>query len=202
MMVDDDMSLKSYLDADWSRLHAFGEQRLTPRRWSSNFSPRFAPVFLIRVAMRLYAKGWKRLAKLTSLLNFLLFSIEVPARLSIGPGLVIPHSVGTILGARAIGKNVTIYQQVTLGAKVADFDFIAERRPLVSDGAIITAGAKVIGPVIIGENAIIGANAVILDDVPNNHIAVGVPAISKPRLSGDNPRVRKTVPPQSPGPLE
>lgn len=170
------MKLREYLDADWTQLYAFATQTAPRRGFASNFSPRFASVFLIRLAQRAHEKGWPRLAKLPALLNFVVFGIEVPARLRIGPGLVIPHPNGTILGAREIGRNVTIYQQVTLGAKLADFEYVPERRPLVCDGAIITAGAKILGPVRIGVNAVIGANAVVLIDVPDDSVATGVPA--------------------------
>lgn len=174
------MKMRDYLDADWQRLHAFAKRDAPKRRFRDNFGPRFAPVFLIRVAQRLHEKGHRRSAKLAGLVNFLVFGIEAPARLSIGPGLVIPHSVGTILGARSIGANVTIYQQVTLGAKVADFDYVPEERPLVCDGVVITAGAKIIGPVRLGANCVIGANAVVLGDVPDGALAVGVPATIRP----------------------
>lgn len=174
--------LRDYLAADWHRLHEFAGSEPPRRRFRDNFSPRFAPVYLLRVAQRLYEKGAYRTAKTVSLLNFILFGLEVPARLSIGPGLVLPHTVGTILGAGKIGRNVTIYQQVTLGAKIADFDYDPAQRPEVGDDVLLTAGAKVIGPVQIGDGAIIGANAVVLQDVPANSLAVGVPASI--RLSG------------------
>jgi serine O-acetyltransferase len=170
------VKLREYLDADWAQLYAFAKQSAPRRSVVSNFSPRFAPVYFIRLAQRLHEKGWARFAKLPALVNFVVFGIEVPARLQIGPGLVIPHPNGTILGAREIGRNVTIYQQVTLGAKLADFEYVPERRPLVCDGAIITAGAKILGPVRIGVNAVIGANAVVLIDVPDDSVATGVPA--------------------------
>jgi serine O-acetyltransferase len=170
------LRLRELLDADWLRLLEFSGEPQRPRRWRHSFSPRFASVVLIRVAQRLHARGWHRAAKLATLANFIVFGIEVPARLQIGPGLVIPHTHGTILGAGTIGKNVTIYQQVTLGAKLADFAFDISKRPHVCDGVIITAGAKVLGPVRLGERAIIGANAVVLRDVPPDSIAIGVPA--------------------------
>lgn len=170
------LKLREYLDADWRRLHEFAEMPAPRRRFRSNFSPRFAPVYLIRVAQRLHRKGFRRLAKLASLINFVIFGLEAPARIEIGPGLVIPHSVGVILGAASIGANVTIYQQVTLGAKTADFAFDPAKRPVVCDGAVVTAGAKVIGPVRLGRNCVVGANAVVLDDVPDGALAIGVPA--------------------------
>lgn len=172
--------LRDYLDADWSRLFEFAGRTAPRRSFRSNFTPRFAPILLIRLAQRSYAKGYRRVASLFSLVNFLVFGLEVPARLSIGKGLVIPHTIGTILGAGHIGSNVTIYQQVTLGAKLADFEYDPAQRPRIEDGALITAGAKIIGPVRIGLFAVVGANAVVLNDVPDYHLAVGVPAQTKP----------------------
>ncbi|WP_206542412.1 serine O-acetyltransferase [Sphingomonas sanguinis] len=111
----------------------------------------------------------------------ILFGIEVPARLAIGPGLVIPHSNGIVIGAGAIGSDVTIYQGVTFGANLADFDFDMDQRPIVEDKVIVTAGAKVIGSVRLGTGAVIGANAVVLSDIPPNMLAVGIPAIARAR---------------------
>lgn len=170
------MRLSEQLDADWQRLLEFGATPSRPRRWIDGFSPRFACVVLIRIAHALHAAGWGRLAKATSLVNFVVFGIEVPPRLAMGPGLVIAHSQGTIIGAGYVGSNVTIYQQVTLGAKLADYGFDPAQRPRVEDGVILTAGAKVVGPVTLGEGCVIGANAVVLADVPSGALAVGVPA--------------------------
>jgi serine O-acetyltransferase len=170
------VQLSDLLDSDWRRLLEFCGAAHRPRRWSDGFSPRFASVVLIRVAQTLHAHNWTRSAKLVALVNFVLFGIEVPPRLDIGPGLVIPHSQGTIIGAGYVGCDVTIYQQVTLGAKLADFAFDPAKRPHVCDGVVITAGAKVLGPVRLGERAMIGANAVVLQDVPADATAVGVPA--------------------------
>lgn len=172
----DTMTFGEILDADWERLKIFAGEVPTRRRWRACFSARFACVSLVRMAQCLHRKGWRRLAKLVSLTNFVIFGIEVPAQLPIGPGLVIPHSQGTIIGAGYIGRDVTIYQQVTFGAKLADFGYNPEARPHLSDGAIITSGAKVLGPVRIGVGAIVGANAVVLKDVPDYAVAVGVPA--------------------------
>jgi serine O-acetyltransferase len=181
------MRLRELLDADWRRYLEFSGQPPRPRRWADGFSPRFAAVTLIRYAQRLHARGYGRLAKLVSLFNFVLFGMEVPPGLAIGPGLVIPHTQGIIIGAGYIGRDVTIYQQVTLGAKLADFDFDPARRPHVGDRVVITAGAKVLGPVRLGEGAIIGANAVVVRDVPPNTIAVGIPAriLERSAANGD-----------------
>jgi serine O-acetyltransferase len=170
------LRLRALLDEDWRRFLEFSGQGARPRRWRDGFSPRFASVALIRHAQRLHARGFCRLAKLISLANFIIFGIEVPPRLTIGPGLVIPHPHGTIIGAGHIGRDVTIYQQVTLGAKLADFNFDLAKRPYICDRVVITAGAKILGPVRIGEGAIVGANAVVLIDIPPMSVAVGVPA--------------------------
>lgn len=169
-------TLGQLLDADWNRLRQFGGQPAAPRGFASSFSPRFASVVWLRIAQRLHARGWRRLAKVASFANFVIFGIEVPARLDIGAGLVLPHPQGTVIGAGFVGENVTIYQQVTLGAKLADFAFDAAKRPHVCDGVLIGAGAKVLGPVRLGESARIGANAVVLIDVPAGALAAGVPA--------------------------
>jgi serine O-acetyltransferase len=180
------MKFKELVDADWRQLRRFAGLPPVNRPSSSFVHPRFAPVYIIRLAQRCDNKGWTKLGKLFSLLNVLLFSLEVPSRLEIGPGLVIPHPFGTVLGAGKIGTNVTIYQQVTLGAILADFSFDVDNRPIVEDEVIITAGAKIIGCVRLGHGSIIGANAVVLKNVPPNSVAVGVPATIKPRKEVDN----------------
>lgn len=156
------------------------------RRFLDGFSPRFATVVLIRIAERLHARGWRRLAKVAGLVNFLLFGIEVASGLEIGPGLVIPHTHGTVLGAAEIGANATIFHQVTLGAKEADFQFDPATRPRIGDDVVLSVGAKILGPVRVGSGAVVGANAVVLDDVPENSLAIGVPAriIEKTSRSG------------------
>jgi serine O-acetyltransferase len=177
------MTLRNVLDADWARLQQLSGSASLTRPWSSCVSPRFAPVWLLRVAQALHSSGWPRAAKAFSLLNVLLFGFEVPTRLPIGPGLVIPHPYGTVLGAARIGANATIFQQVTLGAAAADFEFNPSARPIVGDGVTITAGAKVLGPLILGDGCTVGANAVVLMDVPPNSLAVGVPARIVPRAT-------------------
>jgi serine O-acetyltransferase len=170
------MKLGEVLDADWARLQLLSGAPSRRRSWTGCLSPRFAPVWLLRVAQRLHAVGWRRSAKPFSLLNVLLFGLEVPARLEIGPGLVLTHTYGTVLGASRIGANATIYHQVTLGAIEADFSFDPSKRPVVEDEVTLTAGAKVLGPVHLGRGCTVGANAVVLQNVPPGALAVGVPA--------------------------
>ncbi|MGO4510832.1 serine O-acetyltransferase [Bradyrhizobium sp. 2TAF36] len=168
--------VRALLDADWQRLMVAMGKPSRNRKWTDAFSPRFAHIVLIRWAYAFHRTGWHRLGKLTSLLNFGLFGMEIPSSLKIGPGLIIPHTNGIILGAAKIGANVTIYQQVTLGAKMADWDYDLAQRPVVEDGATIAAGAKVLGPVVLGSNCVVGANAVVVSDVSPGEVVGGVPA--------------------------
>jgi len=168
--------LKETLDADWARLSELSGRPLLPRRWAHHFSPRFAPVSLVRHAHALHEAGWPRLAKLVQLLNFVVFGLEVPVSLQIGAGLVLPHTQGTVLGGASIGANVTIFHQVTLGASTLDMAYTTSLRPVVEDGVTLSAGAKVVGPVRLGRGCVVGANAVVLADVPAGCLAVGVPA--------------------------
>jgi serine O-acetyltransferase len=89
----------------------------------------------------------------------------------IGPGLFISHGQGTILSAERIGANLQVHQGVTIG-----WDYRGERRPIVGDDVFIGAGAKILGPLTIGHGARIGANAVVMCDVPAGATAVGIPA--------------------------
>ncbi len=168
--------LSVFLDADWIRLISLSNAEPISRGFWQSFSPRFAPVVLVRIAQCLYAAGWPSLAKLPALVNFVIFGIEVPPRLSIGPGLVLMHTHGTVIGAALIGENVTIYHQVTLGAVEIDFAYTPSLRPIVGDGVVLGVGAKVLGGVTLGRASVIGANAVVLQNVPAEHVAIGVPA--------------------------
>lgn len=169
-------TLRAYLDADWARLNELAGRPGARREWHCHFNARFAPVTLIRLAQFSQLKGRRIIAKLFSLVNFLIFNIEVPTRLKIGPGLVIPHPQGTVLGAQEIGANVTIFHQVTLGAKTVDFGYDLTQRPKICDGVTLSVGAKILGSLTLGEGATIGANAVVLQDVPAGATAVGIPA--------------------------
>lgn len=102
--------------------------------------------------------------------------MEISTKLKIGPGLFFPHTVGTVLGAARIGKNCTIYQGVTVGAKNIDFVYNEKNRPIIGDNVLIAAGAKILGGITIGNNVIIAANSVVLDSVPDNCIIGGIPA--------------------------
>ena len=169
-------SFGQLLDADWARLATLLGLVDTRRRFRCYFSPRFAPVVCVRAAYALSQSGWPRVGNLFRALNMVVFGLEVPSQLEIGPGLILPHAQGTVLGAARIGRNATIFHQVTLGASVADYGYNLALRPVVENDVTISVGAKVLGAVTLGSNCSVGANAVVLQNVPIGALAVGVPA--------------------------
>lgn len=145
------------------------------------FNPRMTPVALLRLSEFFYEHRLVVVSKFFSMLNVVIFGIEVSPRVLIGGGLFLPHTVGTVLGAARIGDNCTIMQGVTLGATGTDLGFTSSERPIIGSHVLIGAGAKVIGGITVGDHAKIGANAVVLQDVPAYALAVGVPALIKIR---------------------
>ncbi|NWJ45880.1 MAG: serine acetyltransferase [Chloroflexi bacterium] len=105
-----------------------------------------------------------------SMMNINLHGFDVPSSVEIGPGLYVPHPVGIVIMARQLGSNVTLINSITIGMRNT-FEF-----PLIGDNVFIGAGARVLGGISIGNNAQIGANAVVVKDVPAGATAVGVPA--------------------------
>lgn len=175
-----DFSLRSYLAADLRRaqvlLHGTDGDVSSLRLWLGMFAPRFIPVLLCRLAYFFYRMNLGPVAKLVSLLNFFFFGIEIAVRCSIGKGLFLPHTQGTVIGAWSIGENAIIFQGVTLGALEIDFSYSQETRPVLRDGVTIGSGAKVLGGIEIGSNSRVGANSVVLSMVPADSLAVGAPA--------------------------
>lgn len=146
------------------------------RLWLGMLSPRFMPVLLYRLAYASQAAHLGLLARMISLLNFMIFGLEIATICRIGPGLFLPHTQGTVIGAASIGANAIIYQGVTLGARDLDFSYDIAHRPTLGDDVMVGAGGKVLGGVRVGHRVRVAANAVLLTDAPDNSIAAGVPA--------------------------
>lgn len=121
---------------------------------------------------KLYRKGFKRCAKFLYWIYRMVFGIDIPCTVKIGKCLRLPHyGLGVVMHpATVIGDHVTIYQSVTIGARGREWHTV------VGNNVLIGAGAKILGSLHVGDNAKIGANAVVLTDVPANATAVGVPA--------------------------
>ncbi len=100
--------------------------------------------------------------------------IEIHPGAKIGKGLVIDHGMGVVIGETAeIGDNCTLYQGVTLGGTGKD---VGKRHPTLGNNVLVGSGAKVLGPFKIGDNTKIASNAVVLDEIPDDCTAVGIPA--------------------------
>ncbi len=135
--------------------------------------PSVHALILHRLAHRLYKKNRFFIARLISQLNRALTGIEIHPGATIGKGILIDHGMGVVIGETAeVGDRVTIYHGTTLGGTGKD---TGKRHPTVGSNVIIGAGAKLLGPIVIGDNAKIGANAVVLKDVPQGATVVGIP---------------------------
>jgi serine O-acetyltransferase len=122
------------------------------------------------------------LGRFTSHLGRWLTGIEIHPGAQIGAGFFIDHGMGVVIGETTeIGENVTLYHGVTLGGVSWRKE---KRHPTIGDHVVVGAGAKVLGPIIIGEHSRIGANSVVVKDVPPHSVVVGVPGRMRAR-SGD-----------------
>lgn len=131
-------------------------------------------LFAYRIAHFLFKYKCFFLARLISQISRFLTGIEIHPGATIGKGLFIDHGMGVVIGETAeIGDDVMLYHGVTLGGTGKDK---GKRHPTVGNNVTIGAGAKVLGPIKIGENAKIGSNAVVLKDVPSGATTVGIPA--------------------------
>lgn len=127
-----------------------------------------------RIANRLYNKGWIKLSRALVGLGSLFSKTDIHPAATIGRRVFIDHAIGVVIGATAIIEDdVLIYQGVTLGGVSLDK---GKRHPTIRANSVIGSGAKVLGNLVVGKNSKIGANSVVICDVPKNSTAVGVPA--------------------------
>jgi serine O-acetyltransferase len=130
-------------------------------------------VVLHRVAHRLWRRGWRYLPRLIAYLARIWTSIDIHPGACIGRRFFIDHGAGVVIGETAeIGDDVTLYHGVTLGGVSWNK---GKRHPTLGDGVVVGAGAKVLGPIVIGAGARIGANSVVVAPVPPGRTVVGIP---------------------------
>lgn len=137
--------------------------------------PSLKAVLYHRLTHKLYNKKRHILARIISQRVRRKTGIEIHPGAKIGKNLFIDHGMGVVIGETAeVGDNVTMYHGVTLGGIGGEPN--AKRHPTVEDNVMIGAGAKILGPITVGRGARVGANAVVLDDVPPYTTVVGMPA--------------------------
>ena len=126
-----------------------------------------------RIAHAIYKKGFKRIARFIMAINQFITNIDIHPAAEIGENVFIDHGIGVVIGETTIiGNNVTIYQGVTLGGVSLN---PGKRHPTIEDDVTIGAGAKILGNITIGKESKIGANSVVVKDVPPYSTVVGIP---------------------------
>jgi len=136
-------------------------------------------IIIYRFCHWLWLHEWRLLARFLSQITRFFTGVEIHPAAKIGRGFFIDHGMGVVIGETSeIGNNVTLYHGVTLGGTTVfgkNGKQLSKRHPTLKDNVVVGAGAKILGPILIGNNVKIGANAVILKDVADNQTVVGVP---------------------------
>ena len=143
--------------------------------------PGVKAVFFHRIANFFQLAKFYLVARIISQFSRFLTGIEIHPGAKIGKNLFIDHGMGVVIGETSeIGDNVTIYHMATLGGIAPSINSnqqrMVKRHPTLNDCVVVGSGAQILGPVIIGANAKVGANAVVTKDVPENAVMVGIPA--------------------------
>ena len=154
--------------------------------------PGVKAIFFHRIANFFSTAKFDLIARIISQFSRFLTGIEIHPKAKIGNNLFIDHGMGVVIGETSdIGDNVTIYHMATLGGISpsinSDDQRNTKRHPTLMDNVVVGSGAQILGPVTIGKNAKIGANAVVTKDVPQNAIMVGIPAKNVGESSVDDP---------------
>ena len=143
--------------------------------------PGVKAVFFHRIANFFSIAKFHLVARIISQFSRFLTGIEIHPNAKIGKNLFIDHGMGVVIGETSdIGDNVTIYHMATLGGIApsinSDVQRNVKRHPTLKENVVVGSGAQILGPVVVGKNAKIGANAVVTKDVPENAVMVGIPA--------------------------
>ena len=143
--------------------------------------PGVKAVFFHKIGNFFFVAGFDLIARIISQTARFFTGIEIHPGAKIGKNLFIDHGMGVVIGETSdIGNNVTIYHNVTLGGIAPSINTNdqrnTKRHPTLEDNVVIGSGAQILGPITIGKNSLIGANAVVTKDVPEKSIMVGIPA--------------------------
>ena len=148
-------------------------------------------VFFHKIANFFAIAKFHLVARIISQFSRFLTGIEIHPKANIGKNLFIDHGMGVVIGETSeIGDNVTIYHMATLGGISPSVNSNEQRNikrhPSLKDNVVVGSGAQILGPVTVGKNAKIGANAVVTKDVPENAVMVGIPAKNVGETSGSD----------------
>ena len=143
--------------------------------------PGVKAIFFHRIANFFAIAKFDLVARIISQLSRFFTGIEIHPKAKIGKNLFIDHGMGVVIGETSeIGNNVTIYHNVTLGGIAPSINTNdqrnTKRHPTLEDNVVVGSGAQILGPITIGKNSLIGANAVVTKNVPEKSIMVGIPA--------------------------
>tara|TARA_B100001540_G_scaffold317738_1_gene352516 strand:- start:2060 stop:2638 length:579 start_codon:yes stop_codon:yes gene_type:complete len=143
--------------------------------------PGVKAVFLHKFSNKIWKMKLYLLARIISQIARFLTGIEIHPAAIIGKNLFIDHGMGVVIGETSeIGDNVTLYHAVTLGGVSPSIDSdsqrLSKRHPTLKNNVVVGSGAQILGPIIIEENAKVGANAVVLKNVPKDAVMIGIPA--------------------------
>ena len=143
--------------------------------------PGVKAVFMHKIANFFAVAKFDLIARVVSQFSRFMTGIEIHPKAKIGKNLFIDHGMGVVIGETSdIGDNVTIYHNVTLGGISPSINSEnqreTKRHPTLQDHVVVGSGAQVLGPIVVGKNSKIGANAVVTKDVPENGVMVGIPA--------------------------
>ena len=143
--------------------------------------PGVKAIFFHRIANFFAIAKFDLVARIISQLSRFFTGIEIHPKAKIGKNLFIDHGMGVVIGETSeVGDNVTIYHNVTLGGVAPSINSNdqrnTKRHPTLQDNVVVGSGAQILGPVVVGRNSLIGANAVVTKDVPEKSIMIGIPA--------------------------
>ena len=152
--------------------------------------PGVKAIFFHKIANFFAIAKFDLIARIISQFSRFLTGIEIHPKAKIGKNLFIDHGMGVVIGETSeIGNNVTIYHNVTLGGIAPSINSNdqrnTKRHPTLEDNVVIGSGAQILGPIIIKKNSLIGANAVVTKDVPENAVMIGIPAKNVGTTSGE-----------------
>lgn len=177
-----------YLVEDYRRMRPESRWLFLSFLMSSMSNPGLQAAFFLRLQMFLVAKRRLKLAGLVRGWCLMVTGADFVPGCVVGPGVLMHHPNGIVLGAGArVGAACTLLQQVTLGERHADGSG-DHKYPVVDDNCTIGAGARILGPVLVGVGAAVGANAVVLSDVPAASTVVGIPAVVVRKVSPSSVR--------------